>query len=410
MQTLLKDKAYVVLFICSILASVLNYVFQIMLGNMLTVDEFGVFNTINALTTNVVMIYTPLSIYCCRITSQNRDEISKNKNIFEQIFQVSILISGVFIFGGAIMYPFFMGRYGASSLGRWIFLLAMIVIAGLYNIVNGVLQGSTDFAVYGVLSIVVVGIKLICCYLLVKRGIGIQGIVFSMLISFGLTMMMMVFFLKGRWKPTENYLERVEWKCLISEYGLTFGVQLLSSFFINGGEVILMGYFYSDNDIGIYSSVAVLAKVAIYVVSVVSVVLLPNVAKESSKGKSVKKLLMISLLVCTLVSCMYAIFLKIFGDRLVLFLFGNKYSGGLQFINRLALYSVTLAIILVLNSIFLGVNRPKYYFLLLLVAFVMCLAFVKIFLPPISMIPIVFGIILCGVIGMSILYFIKADL
>ena len=48
------DRSVILLFAFSILGSAVNYAFQIFLGNMLTISDYGKFNTINAFYSNLM--------------------------------------------------------------------------------------------------------------------------------------------------------------------------------------------------------------------------------------------------------------------------------------------------------------------------------------------------------------------
>ncbi len=107
-------KAFIISFVFNIVGSILNYMFVVVMGNMLTVEDFGVYNTINSLSANIAILFSPLSISMCQITATNCNNLQKNVRKYKQIMMISVMILILISVVGILIYPWLKGRIGVS--------------------------------------------------------------------------------------------------------------------------------------------------------------------------------------------------------------------------------------------------------------------------------------------------------
>lgn len=90
-----SQKAFIVMIFFSSIGSVLNYLFQIVLGPLFTFEEFGIHSSINSFTANMVIVYTLLSVVLCRMTASNMVNLNVCKERYKQIFKIAIRFVGI---------------------------------------------------------------------------------------------------------------------------------------------------------------------------------------------------------------------------------------------------------------------------------------------------------------------------
>ncbi len=367
------DKSVIILFIFSILGSFVNYAFQIVLGNMLTISDYGDFNTINSLSTNLVCLYSPLAIYACRISAEKRNNLFANSLNYQRIFVFTLLISfiimsvggGLFIFSPRV-------RFGTKAFSFWIFILFMTSIAGIYTVLNGILQGVNRFGWYGFLGFVMMIVKMGLSYIGVKLGGRVSAVVWAMLISYVIVICFIIVIIglaiKQQCKNGQGQVNlATEYKEILQLYGITFLVQMLISPYINGGEIILMSYFYDNEAVGLYSLAANVARIGMYVLSILTSVLLPNVSSDWSSGKNVKRKFYIAMVFAFGVGITWFLFLSTIGRQLVFMFLGERYYEALSNIKYMALWMIGLGMLIVANTFYLAINRLKTYLLVLVI-------------------------------------------
>lgn len=398
--------ALLVSFIFSMFGSVLNYFFQIVVGNMVPVEVFGEYNSINSLAVNISILFSPLAVMACQVTATNQTEEKKSNGCF-QILIISFVFCGCILLGGGMLYPVIRGKFGISNLEQWIVILCVIGISGIYMIMLGIFQGMEKFGIYGAIGTVLIGIKLGISVFNLKRGMEVDGIVWSMLWSYVCMLIVMCLLLRKHTDIRKGWDKCFSGSKILELYGLTFLVQILVSFYINGGEIILMGYLFDDQEVGLYSSAVMLGKICLYVVSMVSTVLFPKVAKLTGAGKDTRSMFYKTIGVSIGLSLVYALFLLIGGKQIIPLLFGNRYDAALEYINAVVIFTIPLSTLSVIHYYFLGIGKIKEYAGVLAGVTVIAIGVIVFFATSIIWIPIALGVGLYVVLAWSIIYIRK---
>ncbi len=383
----------------------MNYVFQIVVGNMVSVEEFGMYNSINSLAVNVSIVFSPLSVMACQITASNQSKIEKNRGVYIQIFGVTIGLFVCVLMGGVLLFRLIQGKFGITNMAQWIVILIMIGASGLYAILISVLQGMECFVWYGIIGALLVLGKLGICVINVKQGMAVHGIVWAMLLSYLCMIIVMVLFLKKRlWKGAEGQREYLSKKEIIQLYGTTFLVQILVSFYINGGEIILMDYLFDDTQVGLYSSAVTLGKVCLYIISIVSVVLLPKVANKATQGVDTRGILYKTVGISLVLAIVYAIFLLVGGKQIIPMVFGQEYNAAMEYMNSVMFFAIPLSTLSIVHNYFLGIGKIKAYGVMLGIITCVAIGIIILFVQDMKCVPIILGGGLYMILIWSLLY------
>lgn len=398
-------KSYIIFFVLSMAASALNYIFQIVMGNMLSVEKFGSFNAINSLTANMVMLYSPLSIMLCQNTAG-----AKNSWIYRQTIILSVIFMVAVCFAGGFVYHGLNGNFGVSNIFVWELMLFMIGIAGVYSVLYGAIQGLGNFVIYGLLGFLLILIRFILSVITVKAGWDIAGIVFAMLVSYvtmlGLERVFLNQYMVVNTDPDAGKLGKTE---MFELYGVTFAAQIILSFYINGGEILLMSFIYEERQVGLYSSIASLGKVSLYAISVISSIILPVVTKRKQEKTSTKNILLFTVLFSAIFASIYSIFLLFFGKDLILLFFGEAYRPASKYIYSVICFSVPLSALSVIQNYFIGIGRVKEYTIFSGMITVMAVGSIIIGTMDIIYVPIILGIALILIIIFALFYGNKVE-
>lgn len=401
----LFQRSVAVTFIFSMLGSVLNYFCQIITGNLLSVEEFGIYNAINSLAANLVIVFTPLSIMACQMTAANSERPGCNRGIYMQLAAFSGILIIIMLFLGGILYQKIEGRFGVRHIGDWIVLLLMVGISGLYNIAYSVVQGLKRFVIYGIIGSAFMIIKLVAIVTDIKIGIGISGIIYALFFSYFLVLILTSLFIRQTIGDSKTEkIDDLSKQDIFKLYGLTFVSQILISFYLNGGEIILMNFKYDERAMGLYSSAVTLGKVCLYVISVISVVLLPTVAGKEQPVAKKKAILYKSVLISLMLAIIYVIFLLTIGKNLILFFFGDTYKEALEYIPYIAIFVIPLSIISVVHNFFIGIGKVKEYTCIFGAETVLIIGLVWFWVDDIKYVPAMLGIGLSMVLCIALFY------
>ena len=367
------DRSVVLLFVFSMLGSIVNYSFQIMLGNMLALSDFGNFNTINSISTNLMCLYSPLAVYICRVSVENQTNLLVGKNIYQKIFRFTIGISLVLFGLGVVFFANTFGKsFGVESFSLGLLIMIMTIIAGIYVVLNGMLQGINRLAWYGFLGLVLMVVKFSLSYMGIRLGGQITAAVWAMLISYVVVIGLIITIIgitarRQNADKKKDELTSIRYSAIFKLYGLTFLVQMIISLYINGGEIILMNYLYDSEFVGLYSLAATVAKASMYVLSIFTSALLPNIASDWAKGKNIKRKFFIAMAFCFIVGAAWVLFLMTAGLYVIPLLFGEGYYQALLNVKYMAFWVIGIGMLLVVNTFYLAINRLKKYLMVLIV-------------------------------------------
>lgn len=408
------SKNVIILLFFSIPASILNYVFSLAVGRLLTVEQFGVYNSMNSLASNIIAVYAPFAILVTRITAEEIDCPGKNENRYKQITWIYVAFFVVTSIVGMIAYPFLDGKFGATSFIQWLFILIMIGVMGLHSIANSAVQGLQRFILYGVMSVLVILLKLIFTVGGIQTGNGFGSVIFALIVSHAVIIVMCTVIMKKACRVIDGERDATVYpqysvKEIGTLYGLTFLVQLIYAFYLNGGEIVFMNFLCDETEIGLYSSIIMLAKIAVFLITTFNSALLPAIASKAADIKSAKGMLYASLAFSFVCSIAFVLVLLICGDWLVPLLWGDKYTPGLKYLGAALMYAMPLANLLVVHTYILGRGKLKFYSICLSLTLIAS-AIVGVALSAnTAAVPMSFGVGMCVCIVVSMIYIIIGD-
>lgn len=381
------------LMLLSALASVLNYVFQIMLGNLLQVSEYGQFNLINSFASNILTFFTPLSMLACRITAEKGECVKSNDLIYRQLLKLNGIIGIIILVVGIAFYSRARHIYSLSGFFMWGTILVMIVVSGFYSFTNAVIQGSQRFVFYGIMGVFVVLAKAVLSYVFILYGYGVNGVVIAMLESFLLAFVIFCIYIKKvLYKPdTNNYAQLIDKNEIVQLYGFVFCTQLLYSFCINGGEMIFLGMFYNSEQIGLYACAGTLGKICLYATSVIATVLFPSFATAKMQGLNTESLYLKILTLMFVFSFVFCIGLNIVGPYLIDWLYGDAFMSSKDYLRYIVPLVLFLGEISITHSYYLGIDKVKRYLAMLVLAIGVAVVTIWMLLPPLEIAVVILG-------------------
>lgn len=393
------------LMLLSALASVLNYTFQIMLGNLLQVSEYGQFNLINSFASNILTFFTPLSMLACRITAEKGECVKSNDLVYRQLLKLNGIIGIIIFVVGIAFYSRARHMYSLSGIFMWGTILVMIVVSGFYSFTNAVIQGSQRFVFYGIMGVFVVLVKAVLSYVFVLFGYGVNGVVIAMLESFLLAFVIFCIYIKKVLYrlDTNDYAQIIDKNEIVQLYGFVFCAQLLYSFCINGGEMIFLGMFYDSEQIGLYACAGTLGKICLYAISVIATVLFPSFATAKMQGLNTESLYLKILTLMFVFSFVFCIGLNIVGPYLIDWLYGDAFMSSKDYLRYIVPLVLFLGEISITHSYYLGIDKVKRYLAMLVIAIGAAVVTIWMLLPPLEIAVVILGMFGNLITAMSVI-------
>ena len=175
----------IILTASNVLAGILGYCFQILMGRMLTPIEFGLLSAILSLGMFCASPLNALALVIARRVAFLAARGSDNQ-LQSLIFRMHAWTICTAV-GLAFAYGALLPKIGAlvnvdQEIHLWLFFIFMVFVA-LSSICNAVLQGLELFAHLSAVGITGVALKLIFAPLLVTSGFGLVGVIAAVALS-----------------------------------------------------------------------------------------------------------------------------------------------------------------------------------------------------------------------------------
>lgn len=389
----------------SLFGNVINYFYQIYLGNSLQVSDYGAFNTINSLITNVCIVYSPVCILICKVTAVDRDNLKKSKKVLLQLAKLVLLFCAIITLLSIVFRSILFKNISTDN--TW-FTIAIIIISfsivGIYSVVNGAFQGVGEYGWFGFFSLALMALK--CAYVVVTHS-SLDNAILSVLLSDFIIMVIMMLFLVLKYRGMDEPEIKTSYsKTEIGQlYSETFFVQMVYSLCINSGELLLLQYFYTNKAIGFYSAAITIAKIGMYVTVLLSNVVLPETALRVKEGAHrVKPILVKSIGLALIIGGGYAGTLFLFGNRIIMILYGKAYVLSAEMMKWMILYVIGLCVLPIVHNFFVGINRIRIYTFIMLITMMATIAAIALLHADILYLPLIMGIAFVCIEALSIAY------
>ena len=348
------------LFAGGILAGVLGYAFQIVVGRLLTVFEFGLFASIMALVTIINAPVSALTIIISKQVSKLRATENKGAILFycKQLKRNSIA-AVLFVCGCALMLS-----SPISSLLElhhafdFVVVVALVALSIPYAVGLGALQGMQHFVTYSLTGILSVTAKLLASVLLISFGLGYLGALAGGIIGLLLVIAFVWVSIFRSLKFQELETKKIRALSLRS-YLPIFAVNM-SSVAISQSDLVIAKYVFSGDQVGFFAAAAVLGKAVLYLPGSIALAIFPMVSENFHRGKNDMQLLVqglgMTLLLCLAAAAVYFVL----DELIITMFFGSNYGPASAVLKLYGLAMVPFAIALILERFLLA--RDVFYF------------------------------------------------
>lgn len=401
------EKSSMVLFILMMGANVCNYLFQIVMGNMMTVEDYGTVNTVMGIVGVLSVPTTIVTMISARYIAMGEAEEAKEDiaGVLRVMFAFVGIVSGILIIVGIL---------GAGKISDMLNLEADIYVIGTFglaivNLINsvsaGTLQGLKKFFPYGVQTVLVSGGKLVLSILLVYLGWRVLGVMVSVAGGILIAILYGINYI-GKYikkaimcKGTGN----IEVKEFVKYAAGTIVAQGCIIAFTNG-DILLVKAYFSDEQAGIYSSSMVIGKIAMYLTTAIVAALFPMAVEKFQKGEDTIGLFKKAMFYGGGMATACAVGMVVFGKYVIGILFGARYENAIEYLPYVCMFVVPLTFLTICMNYQLAVGKAKVFAVLLFIAVVVTVGLSTVLHKDIPQLMIMCGGVLCFALVCNLLY------
>lgn len=335
------------LFVGGIAGGILGYVFQVLMGRMLSTKEYGLFGAIMALYMVLSAPLGTLMMVISRKVSEYRakQDVGSIAHFYYSMNIRTALVGGVFLGIYLLISPQIQSYLKASSAAP-VYLLGVLLLVTFPPVINNAfLQGFQRFAWFSASNLLNVLLKIACSVLLISLGHGLAGAVggsilaalFMWLITYAAIYRSLVI---GRNKSYQKV--HLSFKSalpvLIANAAFAAMTQL---------DMVLVNYYFSSHEAGLYAAASILGKAVMYLPSGIALALFPMVAENHARNEGSSHLLLQAVGLTFVLCGVGAIFYYLFGERIIVLLYGESYrsAGGLLRFFGFAIFPMALVMV-----------------------------------------------------------------
>ena len=331
----------------------INYLFQIVIGRTLTIEEYGTVNSLLSLTS---IISVPGTILAMIISKQISIALAKGNTSavksLARIFIIATCLIGLGLVLIEICLSGWIGRY--LHVNETGYVVICCVISGLTITLQsfaGTIQGMQKFFEYGFQSFITAICKIGFSVLLIISGFQVGGPLWGMLIAQVATLCYCMRVLQRAFSG-ENYIpvdiKQTLWDCSRDLWVIALG-QLNISILTNC-DLILVKRFFDETDAGIYSAAIIIARLVMYVSTMLIYVLFPKVANQTAQGKDTQKLFLKSLVANLVIIAAGCAGIALLGKWIIQLFLGNAYLQSYDMIKIALVYIVPVSVFTIITN------------------------------------------------------------
>lgn len=356
------------LFVGGVAGGILGYLFQIIMGRMLSVSEYGIFSALMAMIVVIGAPMTTLSMIISRRVSTYRSEQDNGKLgylfywINRKLLLIAVVLIVLVVFNIKPLQNFLLIEKSAHLY----LLLIILLIAFPQAVNNAYLQGLQYFKWLSVSGVLATLLKIIITVILIYFGLGVAGalggVIFSTFIILILTYVVLRPSLSknnASISNTTHLLFKSAMPVLLANVAFAVMTQI---------DMVLVKYYFSEQEVGIYAAASILGKAVMYLPGGIAMALFPIVAENHASGKSSAHLMFQAVGVTALLSLTGALFYYFFADSIIVLLYGNDYKEAANVLKYFGFAILPMALIMVAEHFLIAMGRVLFAYLFMVVA------------------------------------------
>lgn len=350
-------KSNVLVLIIANSANIFAYLFQFVMGRYLSVEDFGVLNSVNSLATLIGSLIGIVPYIVAKYIIKFKDNKELSSLFLYKTFKFTIFLSLVI---SILIYLFISDIVNylnlKDSIPIYIFLLSTITSI-IVSIFYGIMQGLLMYVRSSIKSSSHAILKFIFAYVLVVFiGYNYNGALFANVLA-NIFVGIWVFTVVNKhikFKNSKNIALPKGTYLNILKYAipLTFSWFLIA--ILTNIDLILVKHYLNETEAGEYSVTAIIARIAIFLPSVLLAVLFPQVLQNSKDGKSSISTIIIVMILTLILSGGFTFVVALFPELVITILFGEKYINGAEVLVVITFAMALVAVLNVLYNFFLA--------------------------------------------------------
>lgn len=351
------------MFAGTVAGGLLGYVFQVVMGRMLSTPDYGLFSAMMAL----FMVFaaplgTLMMVISRKVSEYRATQDSGSITHFYYSINVYTAVVGAIILGACLMFAPQVQRYLKAPSVMPVYLLGALLFLTFLPVINDAfLQGLQKFRWLSASSTLRVLLKIVFSVALVWMGFDVAGAlggtILASLVGWGVTFWALHRPLaEGRGKPfhTAHLSFRPALPVLVANTAFAAMTQL---------DMVLVNYYFPPHEAGLYAAASIIGKAVMYLPSGIAMALFPMVAENHARDRSSSHLLLQAVGLTALLCGAGAAFYFLFGEWIIDLLYGRSYQGAGEVLKYFGFAILPMAMVMVAEYFLIAKGKVLFAYL-----------------------------------------------
>lgn len=359
-------KASGLMFVATVGGGLLGYVFQILMGRMLSVVDYGLFTALMALLILVSVPLSTLTMLVSRRVSEYRarQQLAEVAAIFRWVNTTVLWCAAALLLTTLPLSSDIQGYAKLDSLiPVWVSLLA--AAAMLFGPVNiAFLQALQKFRFIAFATVGLHAFRILFCVAFVFAGLELLGALIGVLLAYVAIWLMTYIPLRPEVTgpaaaPAADHYFSIRTAAPVLIANLTFAV-------ITQVDLLLVKHYFDAEQAGIYAAAAILGKAVMYLPGAIIIAMFPMVAENESNSKSSAHLFVNAIVLAIGFSGLGALIYYFFCEEIIAWLYGQKYQGAAELLKYYGFAMLPMSIIMVTEHFLIAKGRVVFSYLMVI--------------------------------------------
>lgn len=358
-------KASAVLFSSSMFGGILGYVYQILMGKMLSIAEYGLFVTLMALLSLFGVPLSAISMVVTRKASEYR--ASNSVGLMASLFwwiNKRILVVSVLLLICLLPFTGMIGSYFHLDSHAAVWITILIALVALFiPINNAILQALQYFGWLAFNGVATHAMKIFFCVCLILLGLGLEGALLGVLLAYLSIWVLSYWPIRGiaSWRQfgaqTDEHIQaKGIFPVFLANLAYTIMTQL---------DIILVNQYFPPQEAGVYAVAAVLGKAVMYLPGAIAIAMFPMVAENESRSHASLSIFTNAMLLTAGLSGAGALFYYWFSGEVISILYAQKYAGAAELLKLYGFAMLPMAFVMVAEHFLIAKGRVIFAYVMI---------------------------------------------
>jgi O-antigen/teichoic acid export membrane protein len=355
-------KSSIIVLIASTLTNFLSYIFQLISGRYFSLEDYANLVTLFSLISILSpVLLSPIVSGVPKLVAEIKDEDYPNKisilffSVLRLTLTISFLLTVIFI----IILPFLSDYLNINNKPLLYSFLIFMFFSLAFGYLHPFLQGLLRFKAYSFISIIQSVLKLSVIVIVILLNLSLRDTFVGLSLSVIVGIIVTFFVLKKniRFNKAKMFNSKDIRTLILYSTGGSLG--FLGMHLLMNIDVLLVKHFFSAQEAGIYSSVAIMGRIAYYSSFPVIIVMVPMIAERFKKGLNYNRIFMYSMISAISITAIITIIFSFFPSFIVKVLFGIENTEISDLLSIFGIFMILYTILSVIVSFLISISRFK---------------------------------------------------